>query len=654
MGILTVTLTIGLLFCAVLPVARLWRSRAAAIVAVGVFAFGLLVLAVQFLGIISAATGARAVAPLPLLVTVAVACAIVWAREFLRRKRGEARGGPVLALRAIPAWPSAAAGAGAAFLSVAVSSALSAPPRGWDVLTYHLPRAAAWLLHGDLGVYGSTGAFYPGNAQLAILLLFFSGSDLLVSLVQLPFVLLGAVALYGLARQLGASTTSSSVPVLILLTSPIVFFQTTIAKDDLVVTALVAAFLFFLVRSLGVAGSETASGRRVAAESAVAGLALGLAVGTKYSILPFAIVSVAVVFGAHAWLAGRERCATGRAALVAGIFALGVVLPSAFWLIRNLAVTGNPIEPLSLSLAEWAGSSGLEQEFQFVPTRGSWWVFPMIDRHLKTSYSGSAGFGAAFAAFALPGFALLVWRASARNLGRTLRTKNAVVLASIVLVVVAWWFGKHHLPRFLLPAMALATVPAALVFDSVRGRARAVLCVVLAVAVLFSAAETLRVAFLDDDVTWSHHRGASREEFYHVPDVIYELPVGTRILLLQPTVHNYYQTFRYPLIGSLPGNEVLMEEDVGIGFDIKNEGALGAYRDLIDADIEYVFMRTIGVKPYETWFDDFPDLYEKVVDKTERSYPWYRVSIAVTPEGEVLGGGTVVTKMYRVISEAGG
>ncbi len=682
-----VTVAFVLIFCAAVPVALLWRSRTASLVAFGIVSFGLLVLALQILGILAFAAGAPFVTLTNLLIVSAIFCAISWGigwKKVARRrpapragasrphggrdsKHGGKRGGKGgskssrkrAAKKAASSRPAVAAGVpqtdtrvllGVAvvcgiFLAVAVSSALSSAPRDWDVLTYHLPRTASWLLNGDLGIYGSTGAFYPANGELPMLALFFSGSDRLVPLVQLPFGLLGALALYGIARRLGASRVSAAVPVVVFLMSPLVFFQSTIAKNDLTVTGLVLASTFFLIRSLDVGpGSKDRMHEMLAA-----GFALGLAFGTKYSILPFVLAAVPLVFVVHALLASSEGpAAARRAAVLIGAFVAAMLVPSAFWFVRNIVITGNPIEPLSPVLGSWIESSGLGQEFQFVSARMLWWVYPFMDTHIDETYSGSAGFGAAFAVLFLPGLVLCVRGALNRKLDAAFRTSCLAIAGLVAVAVLGWWFGKHHLPRFLLPAMALACIPMAFVFEGVSRKARSILAVVLAAAVLFSALETLRIVFRDEHHIWSHHHGKSRAAHYRMPPIIYRLPVGTRILLLAPTAHNFYQTYRYPLVGSLPGNDIVMEEDVGVDFDIKKEGALDVYRDLIDTEIEYVFMRTVGLKPFTTWFDNFPELYEPIVDEVERSYPWYRVSIAVTPEGEVLGGGTVVTKMYRV------
>lgn len=625
----------------------------------------------QVLGILAAATRAPLVRASGLLVVSAILCALAWAVRW-RVRRGSSRGGPSAA--AERAADAATAGASrpsrrravqivvatavVGFLACAAASGLSAPPRGWDVLSYHLPRTASWLLHGDLGPYGSVGAFYPGNAELPILSLLFAGSDRLVPLVQVPFALLAALALYGLARALGATSRSAALAVLALLLSPIVFFHATIAKDDLVVAALVLSGSLFLVRSLRDGLASKTRLREVGA----AGFALGLALGTKYSILPYVVGSMPLVLLVHYLRYREDRFGAVRPGALTGgrsagarravfVFVVAVAVPSVFWFARNIAVAGNPVEPVPLGLREWAMWEGLgpHLQLQFIPRPGLWWFFPWIDRQLVAGYNGSAGYGAAFGAFFAPGLALCVQRVLARRRAPRFRLERIAILLSIALGAAAWWFGKHHLPRLLLPILALACAPVALVFDAVTERVRTILSALLAAALLFSAAETLRVVFQGRDITWAHQGGVDRREFYRMPDLIYELPVGTRILLLKPSADDLYRTYRYPLAGNVPGNDVVMEDDVGIEIALDKRGAVLGHLDLHRRGIEYVFMRVQSFRRHTTWFDAYPSLYEKVVDTAEPGYRWYREAYAVDEAGEVLGRALVITKMYRVL-----
>ena len=642
----TVSVVISFFFFAgaAAAVAQSWHERPARLTAFGVGVFGSLVLTYHILGALALATHHPFVRPWNVVLVSALLCAAAW---VIRRRA--TRGTGATGGRAASTGPAVAAAIVivGGFLACAAVSGLSAPPRGWDILAYHLPRTLAWLQHGDLSAYGSTGAFYPANAGLPILSILFSGSDRLVPIIQLPFAFLAGVALFGLARELGATARSAALAVLVLLVSPIVFFHATIAKDDLVVTAMVLSGALFLVRSLR---GGLRSGVRLR-EVAVSGFALGLALGTKYSILPYAAASMPLLVFLHAVWAEPDSGASrwrGVSAML-GVFALAIAVPSAFWYVRNALATGNPLAPLSQGVRAWIASPGIRKELQFVASPAHWWAFPWTDRQLVAGYNGAAGYGAAFAVFLVPGLALAVRGAVSVRLCRRTRARLTAVLLSIALAVAGWWFGKYHLPRLLLPAVGLACAPLALVFDVGTRRVRVAFVVLLACALVFSATETLRVTFAGDDITWSYRGGVDRREFYRMPGLVHSFPTGTKILLLRPSRDAFYETYRYPLAGDLPGNEVVMEDDVGIGTNLSELGARAGHGDLVDREIEYVFMRTLRVERYTTWFDDHPDLYEKVLDTTEPGYQWYRRIYTASQTGETLELANVVTKMYRVL-----
>jgi len=332
-----------------------------------------------------------------------------------------------------------------------------------------------------------------------------------------------------------------------------------------------------------------------------------------------------------------------------------------FWFTRNAILTGNPIEPLPLSSGHWVTWEGLGSQLQFIPRPGLWWFFPWIDRQLVAGYNGAAGYGAGFAAFLVPGLYLCLRstlpdrsEAGVRFRPRLSRERLALLLA-IGVGVVAWWFGKHRLPRLLLPIVALACAPIALVFDAVTRPARRVLVVLLAVALAFPALETLRIVFRGRDITWTHRGGVDHREFYRMPDLIYELPAGTRILLLEPSSDDVYRTYRYPLTGSLPGNEVVMEDDVGVGLNLAERGAVLGHIDLHEQRIEYIFMRVqTHRRPQSTWFDSYPHLYEKAWDSFEPGYQWYREAYAIGEDGGIVGRALVATQIYRVLPRPNG
>ncbi len=615
-------------------VARLWPARSPRLVVFGVALFAFLVAAMQIVGILAAITKTPLVGPWTVALAVAVLSALAWGWSSRVARAGslpkETGDG---SHRRLDPTVLVAIGVAVVLLPNAIVLALSAPPRGWDVLAYHLPRAVAWLQHGNLGNYGASAAFFPGNGEIALLFGLFSGTDRLVPLVQLPFALLGAVAVYGLARELGTKARSAAVSAVVFLAAPIVFFQSAIAKNDLMVAALVAAGALLLCRALR--SRNAAPGVRT--ELAVAGLAFGLALGTKYTVVPTALLVLPLVFFLFRQ---RERDAADREAgrrawrgplRHAATFGIAMAVPSLFWFLQNWIVAGNPFAPLAVGVGGWeiwsgtgvAGTYGA-QELRYVASPSGWILFPWIDHAKQGSYSSSVGFGAAFAALAGPGFVLGIARLRAMDEERRLRPCLVAVLSLLAIVVGTWCISGFRLPRYLLPAFALACVPVALLFDSAGRATRSVLVGVLVVGVAFSSLESLRVVYGDDDLVASKKDFPTRSEHYHMPDMVYEFPEGTRLLVLQVNEGSFHQTYRYPLVGNLPGNTVVAMGDHELGFGILSEGAVAAHRDLLADDIEYIFMRTIAFEPQLTIFDPHPELYTRVLDLVERPYEWYK------------------------------
>ena len=630
----------------------MWRSSTIRALVVGIVGYTSLTVAFHILAVLAALTGGSLVTPGNLVIVTALLGAASWGvrvRRIARRRHSYTKEpAPSPKVRPHPRLSSADSVAVlvlavvlAALLASAVASGLSAPPRGWDVLTYHLPRAVSWLQHGDLGAYGPEAAFYPGNAELLVLMGLFTGTDRLVPLIQAPFLVLAALALFALARTIGARRWSAAIASLVFVASPMAFFHSTVAKNDLIVAALALSGVLFLLRSL-----EPNGKRNIRTwEISLAGLSLGLTVGTKYTILPFVAVLTLIVLtlflvrGVGLRSRAQGNRSRGDTARTISAFAVCLALPSAFWYVRNLLVTGSPVAPLLLAESAALPEGWIEQQFQFVTSAVQWWAQPLIDRQSGT-YTGSAGFGAAFGMLYIPAIVIYLESVVAKGTAPKLRRKRGALLAAIVLGVAAWWFGGFHLPRYLLPMIALACAPLALLLETVKRRARVALLFLVVVALIFSTAETMRIVYRDGDLTWSNLGGVERKEFYRVPDVIEELPFSTKIMLLRVFDEDcYFGTFRYPLVGRLPGNDVVMEADIEFRASLSGMDPTDAHRLLVEARVDYVFMRVFLHGPFTTWFDDHPDLYEPVYGSLDETYDWYHV-----PEGS-----RVMTRIYKVI-----
>jgi hypothetical protein len=189
---------------------------------------------------------------------------------------------------------------------------LAVPPNNWDSLTYHLSRAAAWYQHG--GVYWIPNApterqnAFPAGAELAGLWTFVAiHSDAAAAVVQFCAQLAAATATYGIGVRLGFRRSASAFAALLVPTFAIVVLESTTTQNDLVAASLVAAGLYFIL--------GTSDARRATVEASLSGVALGLAVGVKWTALLAAPGILAVSFAAR--LPVRNVLIAGSSFLVA-------------------------------------------------------------------------------------------------------------------------------------------------------------------------------------------------------------------------------------------------------------------------------------------------------------------------------------------------
>src|SRR5690606_28187921 len=154
------------------------------------------------------------------------------------------------------------------------------------------------------------------------------------------FLLLLALAVYRLARELRLSPTVSLVAGAIAATMPDVARNASIAENDLILAALLVAATAEIARYWRTSTNWAA---------AMAAIALGLAAGTKVTALalggPLGLVLLVVVV-----LKNRDRRAwLGGAAMAVGIAAL----LGGYSYLRNTIMTGNPLYPAAYEIAGW-------------------------------------------------------------------------------------------------------------------------------------------------------------------------------------------------------------------------------------------------------------------------------------------------------------
>lgn len=406
-----------------------------------------------------------------------------------------------------------------------------------DTLWYHVPYAARWVQEGSLTAlhftsYEPLTTFYPSIPSLlhAIPMLAF-GTELLSPYLNLAWLALAFTAGWAIGRPFGAAPATLLGTALVMGAPIIVGMQAGSAKDDAPGVALVLCAVALLVNARGKPGEAEPRGAAVA----LAGLAAGLLIGTKLSMVAPAL---ALLLAAVAAAPGRRRLWT------AGAWAALFVVGGGFWYLRNLARTGNPVPwfevnagPLSLpspelapyteryvteSVADHLGTSGFVGDYLTPSLEGAfgppWWALLALalagmagalvtgDRLLRAL--GGAGLLMAVAYVLTPGGAggspegiphLVFWSmrylAPALAVGLVLlpllpalRARLAWPMAALAAVLLATqfaeggfaiWDGRPPIAVLLAPVAAAAAV---LLARALRGRSRAVVGAAVAAA----------------------------------------------------------------------------------------------------------------------------------------------------------------------------
>ncbi len=198
------------------------------------------------------------------------------------------------------------------------------PPNNWDSMHYHLARVAAWHARGSLGYFPTHNAIenaYPPNSELLVLsTVMFLGRDLFAALPQFVAALATSAAVFVIARRLGYDRSRAAFSALLFPTLTIVALESVTPQNDLIEASFVA-------------GAVALALGRTRVETVLAGLALGLAAGTKltflYALPPLVVIALLTL--------PRRRLAELCAAAVAGFALLG-----AYGFVQNLVETGRP------------------------------------------------------------------------------------------------------------------------------------------------------------------------------------------------------------------------------------------------------------------------------------------------------------------------
>lgn len=217
---------------------------------------------------------------------------------------------------------------------------LFTPQNNFDSMTYHLSRIGYWLQHDSLFPWVTPNprqTSFPLNAELGILwTVVFWGSDQLSGFVQWLSVPVTGLAIFGLARLIGADRKQSLFAALIWGCFPEIFLQSITTMNDLVVGAFYSSAVY-----LGFKGLR----QKERSLLYLAGLGLGLALGTKstaFILAPSFVLAVGLTLLLD-WRRNIKLVFSWAAAALAAFLLIG-----SWGYIQNLLYYHNPF-----SVPQW-------------------------------------------------------------------------------------------------------------------------------------------------------------------------------------------------------------------------------------------------------------------------------------------------------------
>jgi hypothetical protein len=320
---------------------------------------------------------------------------------------------------------------------------------GGDSLWYHMPLAAHIAQTGSVTQLLYTDPlylnwFYPQVSELIHaggIMLF--GNDFLSPLLNLAWLGLALFAGWCIGRPYGSSASSLAAVAAVMAANLLVSRQPGNANNDVVAIALFLSSVALLVNANRV--RERISGGVLV----VAGLAAGLALGTKLTVVPPVLaltVGVIVIAGA------------GERWRAAGTWLAGMVVGGGYWYARNLIVSGNPFPWQDLGPIHHAEALQGRHPYAIVhyATDTSVWgrfFTPALHERLGELWP-------LYLALAVAGVVLVIWRG-----GRVERMLGAVALVAAIayLLTPLGASGPEGMPvgfrlniRYLAPGLVLA------------------------------------------------------------------------------------------------------------------------------------------------------------------------------------------------------
>lgn len=266
---------------------------------------------------------------------------------------------------------------------------------------YHLYFAARWWREGGLSlipvVFGESAAtYFPANGDLWFtwLMIAWEG-DRLAKVGQVPFWGLAFLLTYDLCRLVGAGRSASMVATAFFATCvPLIVWSSEPNVDTIFVAGYLGAVAFGL-RAMGFGakpgdanglGSPLPTRRTAPAMWSLAGLAAGLALGTKATaivfVAPLAVLGLLVIVtqarGSRRDFdsASNSTDAKNHASRAVGyhvlLFVVSLLIPTLFWWVRNTLHGGHPLYPAQIALGPltlpgWYNREAMRTSIYYIP-----------------------------------------------------------------------------------------------------------------------------------------------------------------------------------------------------------------------------------------------------------------------------------------------
>jgi hypothetical protein len=242
--------------------------------------------------------------------------------------------------------------------------ALLMPPLAWDALSYHLTFAVTWIKKGSLILFNAPdqiaeNVHFPINGDIIATwyLLPFS-SDVLVNTMNFPITLLGGIACYGIARELGLSRKMAGFAPALICFAPMIYSQITTQYIDNAVFAFSTSSVLFVLRYLK---------RGAFYDSILSITAAGILLGMKYTGIPVAGIIFLVIAFKTIMLVNSAGLLKKGSLIFASLLILFSLGGRQY--IVNAIDARNPIYPLPLSILQheiFEGSHKLHQVSEWI------------------------------------------------------------------------------------------------------------------------------------------------------------------------------------------------------------------------------------------------------------------------------------------------